>query len=228
MSDAPSLDSRCTESAQCYSIQALKDFTLNVQNADAWRRLLLADASSPSLADCSGVTLPGTLELLATAVALEKRSDLLKIIEERAAAGDAVWHPLLSEWQKPKLAKLTGQLHGTRIFEFFRLRAVEDKTSDQFSLFLERFYRSMKHEGFPPAFANALAKVGDEMADNVVQHSAMIPPFSGIAGYHVQEKRAAFSVVDVGRGILASLSGSTWRMRGQRYARLLAKERAPA
>jgi hypothetical protein len=158
------------------------------------------------------VTLPGTLELLATAVALEKGSDLLRTIEERAAAGDAVWHALLSEWERPKLANLTGQLHGTRIFEFFRLRAVEDKTSDQFSLFLERFCRSMKHEAFPPAFANALAKVGDEMADNIVQHSATIPPFSGIAAYHVQEKRAAFSVVDVGRGILASLRGSPkWR-----------------
>ncbi len=66
----------------------------------------------------------------------------------------------------------------------------------------------MKHEGFPPAFANALAKVGDEMADNVVQHSTTTPPFAGITGYHVQDGRAAFCSVDVGRGILASLRDS--------------------
>jgi hypothetical protein len=186
----------------------LKDFTLNSQNADAWRRLLIAGAATPSIADCSGATLPGVLELFATAVALENTNDLLERIEERAGAADAVWHPLMLEWRRPSLANLTGELHGTRIFEFFRVRAVEDKTSDHFSLFLERFCRSMKCEGFPAKFADALAKVGDEMVDNVVQHSAMTPPFSGIAGYHVQEGRASFSVADVGRGILATLRDS--------------------
>jgi hypothetical protein len=109
---------------------------------------------------------------------------------------------------RPRLAVLTGDLHGTRVLEFFRLRTVTDKTSDHFSLFLERFCRSIKQEGFPRNFANALAKVADEMSDNVVQHSANSDCVTGIAGYHVQDKRAAFSVVDVGRGILARLRDS--------------------
>ena len=166
----------------------------------------------PSIEDCSNVTLPGACELFATAISAEGGTDLFRQIETRADAGDPLWRALTTEWRRERLPHLTGDLHGTRIFEFFRLRETADKTSDHFSLFLERFCRSMKAEGFPRKFASALAKVADEMADNVVQHSSRCEPFSGIAGYHVCGGRAAFVVVDVGRGILARLRDSpTWR-----------------
>lgn len=186
----------------------MKRFTLNTQNADAWRGLLISGLCAPSIEDCASATLAGASELFATAVSLQDRNDLLAQIESRAKAGDPLWHGLIAEWRRERLPHLTGDIHGMRIFEFFRLRETVDKTSDHFSLFLERFCRSMKSDGFPPAFTNALAKVADEMADNVVQHSLTHEPFSGIAGYHVACGRAAFVAIDIGRGILARLKDS--------------------
>jgi len=186
----------------------LKTFTLNSQNADAWRGLLISGTSCPSIEDCGSVTLAGALELFATAISLQGRGDLLAQIERQTNGGNPLWHALVAEWQRERLPPLTGDIHGTRLFEFFRLSETADKTSDQFSLFLERFCRSMKCVGFPPKFANALAKVGDEMADNVVQHSSTTEPFTGIAGYHAAAGRSAFVVVDIGRGILARLRDS--------------------
>lgn len=186
----------------------MKPFVLNTQNADAWRGLLISGAPVPVIEDCSNVTLPGACELFATALSVGAGSDLLKQIEIRAAVGDPLWRALIAEWGRERLPQLKGDLHGTRVFEFFRLRESADKTSDHFSLFLERFGRSMKTEGFPRKFANALTKVGDEMADNVVQHSAESGPFSGVAGYHVWAGRAGFVVIDIGRGIFARLRDS--------------------
>jgi hypothetical protein len=186
----------------------LKSFTLNSQNADAWRGLLISGARAPSIEDCSNATLTGASELFATAISLGDAAELFANIERRAIAGDALWRALLVEWRRQQLPSLTGDIHGTRLFEFFRLRETQDKTSDHFALFLERFCRSMKSDGFPPKFATALAKVGDEMADNVVQHSSTTEPFSGIAGYHVAAGRAAFVTVDIGRGILGRLRDS--------------------
>lgn len=190
----------------------VRKFSLTSQNADAWRGLLLSKKATPALCDCSAVSLAGGMELLATAVALRASSDLLQKLIDAAGRNDPFWHLLISEWLARASPDLSGDIHGTRRLEFFRLRAVEDKTSVKFELFLERFCRSMKQQGFPKPFANALSKVMDEIADNVVQHSGRLPDgFSGIAGYHVDEKYAAFAVVDVGRGILGSLKGSpTW------------------
>lgn len=168
----------------------------------------MSGGSAPTIEQCSSITLPGACELFATAVSAGAGSDLLRQIESRAAVGDPLWRALTAEWRRERAPQLTGDLHGTRVLEFFRLRESADKTSDHFSLFLERFGRSMKAEGFPRKFANALTKVGDEMADNVVQHSSRSGPFSGIAGYHVSGGRAAFVAVDIGRGILARLRDS--------------------
>lgn len=192
-----------------YDEMAVQSFTLNTQNADAWRGLLISGKRPPSLRDCSNVTLGGALELLATGVALRESSDLLKTIANPADAKSPMWRSLMSEWERKNAPGLSGDVHGIRPFEFFRLRTAEDKTSLNFSLFLERFCRSMKQQEFPKTFANALAKIGDEMADNVVQHSGLsVDGFTGMAGYHVQDKRAAFAVIDIGRGILATLKES--------------------
>lgn len=188
-------------------------FLLTTTNADAWRGLLLSGRATPSLADCDGVTLAGALELLATAVALRECSDLFQCLTAVADTGHPLWHELMAEWASRERTELTGDLHGTRRREFFRLRTIEDKTSLGFSLFLERFCRSLKAQDFPKEFANALAQVMDEMADNVLQHSGPIADgFSGIGGYHVEANRAGFAVVDIGCGILSSLNGSsTWK-----------------
>lgn len=71
----------------------------------------------------------------------------------------------------------------------------------------------MRKARFPKTFAEALSKVLGEMADNVVQHSEeMGAVYTGIGGYHVADRESAFAVIDVGRGVLASLNTSqTWK-----------------
>jgi hypothetical protein len=149
------------------------------------------------------------MELLATAIALRQSFDLLQKMSDAAHGNNPFWRLVMSEWFSQDHSAPTGDVHGIRQLEFFRLRTSEDKTSLQFELFVERFCRSMKQQGFPTVFANALSKVMDEIADNVVQHSGFLADgFSGIAGYHVENRQAAFAVVDVGHGILATLKNS--------------------
>jgi hypothetical protein len=101
------------------------------------------------------------------------------------------------------------EIHRGQQLEFFRVRDTNEKTGLAFSYFEQRFSSSMKNEGFPPAFSNALGKVIDEVADNVIQHSGTTDDgFTGIAGYHVQNTCAAFAVTDVGAGLLATLRTS--------------------
>lgn len=183
-------------------------FTLTTSNADAWRNLLLAKGPTPSLSDCENITLPGALELLATSVALRDSCELFEEITAAARARAPVWQSVMMEWADGPDPN-PSNIHGTRHYEFFRLRAIDDKTGLNFSLFLERFCRSMRARDFPAGFSNALGKVLDEMADNVIQHSgAQRDGFSGIAGYHVEKGHAAIAVVDVGRGILSTLRES--------------------
>lgn len=188
----------------------MKPFTLTTNNADAWRGLILSGGATPSLSNCSSVTLAGALELLATAVALRDRCDLFEQLTCAADAGNSLWRILIAEWSRDNSFSLSGSdIHGVRKWELFRLRSVEDKTSTGFSLFLERFCRSTKAQEFPKGFASALSAVLDEMADNVIQHSGVqANGFSGIAGYHVEGGRAAFAVTDVGRGVLSTLTDS--------------------
>jgi hypothetical protein len=103
--------------------------------------------------------------------------------------------------------------HTGRKLEFFRVRAVEDKTGLAFSYFQQRFSSSLKTAGYPPGFANALGKVIDEIADNIVQHSGEnTEGFTGIAAYYVQGPSASFAVTDLGAGLLATLRASRrWR-----------------
>jgi anti-sigma regulatory factor (Ser/Thr protein kinase) len=163
----------------------------------------------PAISEFSAITLAGGIELFATAVAMRKSSDLFEQLTDAAADDHPFWRMLLAEWRGHPNSNSAADIHGTRRLEFFRLRTAKDKTSLKFDLFLERFCRSMKQQGFPTGFANALCKVVDEMADNVIQHSGQLAEgFSGIAGYHVEHHYATFAVSDVGRGILATLRES--------------------
>lgn len=192
----------------CARSCAMQPFTLTTSNVDAWRGLLLSGKSAPSLRDVKGTTLAGALELLATSVALGDSCELFEHLAEAAGRGDQPWSAMMSQWNRQASDRET-DIHGTRQYEFFRLRSIDDKTSLSFSLFLERFCRSMRAKEFPAAFANALSKVFDELSDNVLQHSGWHGDgFTGIAGYHVEAAHAAFAVVDVGRGILARLNDS--------------------
>jgi len=184
-------------------------FTLDTPNAEAWRSLELAGKPTPSLVDCKSITLGGALELFATATALGNSSRLLGEINRAASSGHPIWRGIVREWRRRRIVNHQADLFGIRSIEFFRIRNTADITGDHFSLLLQRFCRSMRKAGFPKTFAEALSKVLGEMADNVVQHSEeRADVFTGMGGYHVANRAAAFTITDVGRGVLASLKAS--------------------
>lgn len=191
------------------TIEPVAKFTLDTPNAEAWRSLELAGKATPTLGDCKSITLGGALELFATATALGNSSRLSGEINRAASSGHPVWHGIITEWRPRRIASHKADLFGVRSIEFFRIHRAADITSDHFSLLLQRFCRSMRKAGFPKKFAEALSKVLGEMADNVVQHSEeRADAFTGMGGYHVGDRAAAFTVTDVGRGVLASLNAS--------------------
>ncbi len=77
----------------------------------------------------------------------------------------------------------------------------------EWSLFQERFKRSLQERGFSGKMALALSKALREMADNIPRHSSLSQdrPSPGVVGYRVQDGRMSFAVADVGRGVLDSL-----------------------
>ena len=79
--------------------------------------------------------------------------------------------------------------------------------SSDWHLFLQRFSRTLRRQGFGGRVSDAFAGALGELADNVVQHGADRgqPTPRGVAGFHVTGRQAAFAVVDTGRGLLRSL-----------------------
>ncbi len=111
------------------------------------------------------------MELFATSLALEEANQLLGTITQAGNGGHPLWRPLTFEWMRRAHSEFGPDMHGQRSLEFFRLRCEADQIGDHFSLFQQRFRRSMEKNGFPKNFAYALTKVLSEMTDNVIQHS---------------------------------------------------------
>ena len=116
-------------------------------------------------------------------------------------------------WLRDDPPSLGADIHGTRTTEYYRLRRRADRTSDFYKLYEERFVRSLVKAGFPKRFSYALVGAFGEMTDNVIQHSSKTgDDFQGLAGYHVEQGYTAFSVIDIGQGVYASLTGvPQWR-----------------
>jgi hypothetical protein len=96
--------------------------------------------------------------------------------------------------------------------------------------FFDRFRRSLKSSGFG-RLADAIAKAMFDMADNAVQHSGPdeYEPEPGAMGYEVSDRAASFAVVDLGRGVLASLrTNPKWVHLGSSEAALDAAVRRSA
>lgn len=72
--------------------------------------------------------------------------------------------------------------------------------------FLERFAKAGEELGIDKTYAKALARAFHEMADNVVQYAGNgSGPTKAIAAWHTTYGLTSFVVLDVGRGIRASL-----------------------
>jgi hypothetical protein len=187
-------------------------FTLDTGNVEALRRLIAAGKDIPSLRQAEAITFAGAMEFLMSAVSGDG-TRLFKCLEDEASREHPVWKPMLEEWRRETPGDLEFDIHGTRRLEFYRLRTREDQTGLQFSLFQERFKRSMLRSGIPDNFAWALVKVLSEMTDNVIQHSGTSDgSFSGFVGYYVENLSVTFAVADLGCGVLARLKNSeAWK-----------------
>ena len=165
---------------------AVKKHTLDTNNADAFRRLL-ATGKPPSLEELSGITLPGAMELFATAMAFPMAKKLRAEIEASRRL-NPLWDSLAAEWTSQPKQVIGSDAHGTRRLEAFRLALATDQTSHHYQLFQERMVRSLQQVGgFTRDFAYALAGVLAEMTDNVIQHSGENEgKFSGLAAYHIR------------------------------------------
>ena len=187
---------------------------LDSRACEALRRAALAGEVLPaSLEAFDQFTLPGLMEMLATAIDMSADNPFLLHFQRPRQTHTTAVSSCWQVWNEDEPASLETDIHGTRKLEFYRLRAREDQINARHQLYRERFVRSLKSAGFAKEFAYALAGALGEMTDNVVQHSRSdLGEFTGLAGYHVCHGYMAFSVVDIGRGVLASLTSSpTWQ-----------------
>jgi anti-sigma regulatory factor (Ser/Thr protein kinase) len=88
---------------------------------------------------------------------------------------------------------------------------LEQRTWQQFET---RFPRSAQGVGFPALAAHELQAALHEMVDNALDHAEA--PIPVLVGYRVLPGIALFTVVDVGRGVLASLRSNSAYQRLQR------------
>lgn len=93
-----------------------------------------------------------------------------------------------------------------RPVEFTTVWEENDILEPAWENFLQRFERSAKAAGFTSDAALNLQSALHEMATNTVIHSRA--PIPAIVGYIVTGNCALFSVADVGRGIVASLTSN--------------------
>ena len=92
--------------------------------------------------------------------------------------------------------------------ELWLVRGSSSVESKEFSLFVQRFRRSLEQAGFGLRFPYALSQALTEMTENVVRHSASSgsTPALGLVGFHVVREEMNYVVADLGRGALGSLS----------------------
>jgi hypothetical protein len=179
---------------------------LNTVATEALRRAALTNSNLPTALDrFDRFTLAGLLELVASAVGLSAGNQFAAHLEREQTRG------IIAEcwgiWRSGNA--MAEDIHGTRTVEFYRLRTRDDGINQQYQLFRERFVRSLRRSNFPKEFSYALVGAFGEMSDNIIQHSKReSDEYSGLVGYNVADNYMAFGVVDVGRGVLASLSTS--------------------
>lgn len=95
---------------------------------------------------------------------------------------------------------------GAPSFELYPIRSRADVSSEEWTLFYDRFRRSATGRRKSDMFRSVGGVLG-EMGDNVPSHAYadMRSPCEAIAGFHVADGIASFCVCDLGQGFLTSL-----------------------
>jgi len=103
-----------------------------------------------------------------------------------------------------------------------------DCLGDDFQLFIQRFERALRQNGFGERYPKVLVKAFSEMVENVLRHSSPIECDSavGVVGYHVVNGSADYVVADLGQGVLSGLTGNAdWAHLQDEQAALVAAAR---
>lgn len=173
---------------------------------DIRRKLAQGQRAAVERIEIDGITLSAALELACIGSAWR-------------AAGDALGLSLFDRWcdRAPRLAEASSAIDGARSthaptfaapeVELHGVRTRDDLLDTRWDLYRQRFNRSLQAHGFSTTIATGLSKAFAEMADNIAQHSPSSDddPLRGVVGYHVANRWATFAVVDLGRGVLASI-----------------------
>ena len=111
--------------------------------------------------------------------------------------------------------------------ELWMVRSWDCINDDGFPLYLQRFERVLRANGFGDRFPKALVQAFSEMIENVVRHSSSSgSPSAGVIGYHVANGATSFVVADVGQGVLSGLRDNLrWRQLADEQAALVATAR---
>lgn len=189
---------------------------LRTTDVDGLRRT----ASVPAIQMTPQITLAAAAELACT-VAHQRGAG-------RSLLGEAAdgWFRSLVPWRSMVDWLVDGRrptppdVFAAPVFEVWPIEFEDDIVGTRWTEFQDRFRRSATHHGFTSRLGAALSMALREMCDNIVQHARGA---RGFAAYQFAEKRVAWTVVDVGRGVLASLRASErWRSISTSEAALLA------
>lgn len=184
---------------------------LDSKNAEACRRM--ADSTSPPdslLSQFGGATLPGVMECFLLGARHPAMATVRRELRAKIRRGEEPWRSLGDAWARMDANE--GNVFEARRFEFRRIDSETwGRGEEKWHLFEQRFLSGLRNCGFASEFAHGILRVFHEMAENVTQHGGFGDgPAEGLAGYHVDSGRFAFSIGDLGCGFLRSLQESTF------------------
>ncbi len=180
---------------------------LGVTDVDGLRRA----ATVPSLSSKPEITLAAAAELACTVV--HRRAAGETALGDAAAGwfrGLAPWHAMVAWLVDGQRPAAVGDWSAP-VFEMWAIEVDDDIVGTEWGLYQQRFKRSAEAHGFSSKLGAALSMAMGEMADNIVSHA---DGGRGFAAFQFANKQVAWTVVDVGRGVLASLRSSPrWQSR---------------
>jgi hypothetical protein len=185
---------------------------LDSKNAEACCRMAESFESPEEFLPLFGhATLAGVMESFLLAARHPLMGKFRKELREVIRAGVEPWKSLSIAWyeQHP-----IGEPFEPRAFEFRKIKNSNwESDASNWNLFEQRFLSGLRRGGFSSDFAHGVLKAFHEMSENVTQHATFENAFcEGLAAYHVEPGRFAFSVGDLGCGFLRSLQESdSWR-----------------
>jgi hypothetical protein len=180
---------------------------LGLTDVDGLRRTVAV----PSLPTSPAITLAAAAELACTVAHRGRAGDFG--LGEAAATwfrGVAPWQAMVS-WLVGGERPTAAREWSAPVFEMWAIQRGDDIVGTEWGLYQQRFKRSAEAHGFPSKLGAALSMAMSEMADNIVSHSGGA---RGFAAFQFADQQVAWTVVDIGRGVLASLrSSARWASR---------------